>query len=319
MKALILSGGGSKGAAQVGVIDYLLEQNPNLDYDIYAGNSVGALSAMQLATGPLKESYPKLKQIWLEEVKGSRSVWQHHLWYYILAGICFILFFFFSAFVSFIISAHKLITIFLGLCGIASFYLPYYSLNNVHSLYNTEPLRNIIINNIDVDKLKKSDKILKIGVLSFTTGKYKSIGKEESNIVDWVMASSSFPVVFPMHEIDGEYWTDGASIDIAPIEDVIELGANEIDIILTNPIDPGEQSGLPCVLKQLGRHIDIVASELLRRDIEDRKSIPGLKIRLFIPDSPLTNNQLSFDPEKIKNMFEKGRVIAEKVLNTDIL
>src|SRR6266496_2847586 len=42
-RALVISGGGSKGAFAVGVIRRLLNTFPNLDFDIYVGTSTGSL------------------------------------------------------------------------------------------------------------------------------------------------------------------------------------------------------------------------------------------------------------------------------------
>jgi NTE family protein len=51
MRALVLSGGGSKGAYEAGVVNYLLCQEAR-EYDLFAGVSVGALNAAFLAQYP---------------------------------------------------------------------------------------------------------------------------------------------------------------------------------------------------------------------------------------------------------------------------
>jgi len=63
MKALVLSGGGSAGAFQVGVLRYLVD-NENVEYDIHTGISVGALNSALLASGTMKETLPLLENIW---------------------------------------------------------------------------------------------------------------------------------------------------------------------------------------------------------------------------------------------------------------
>lgn len=42
MKALVISGGGSKGAFAGGVAQYLMEEK-NIDYDLFLGTSTGSL------------------------------------------------------------------------------------------------------------------------------------------------------------------------------------------------------------------------------------------------------------------------------------
>ena len=62
MRALVISGGGSKGAFAGGVAEYLIDKMNN-DYDIYIGTSTGSLLVTHLAlkkTQILKTYLPKL-------------------------------------------------------------------------------------------------------------------------------------------------------------------------------------------------------------------------------------------------------------------
>jgi len=72
-RALVLSGGGSKGAFQVGVLKYLIGELNN-QYDIYTGISVGALNASflsQFPKGKEKEALENLVNIWNKINKGN--------------------------------------------------------------------------------------------------------------------------------------------------------------------------------------------------------------------------------------------------------
>ena len=69
--ALVLSGGGFKGAFQIGALDYLRDTgkiDPNLRFDVIAGISAGALNGSFIAT----QQYDILKTIWrrIEEEGG---------------------------------------------------------------------------------------------------------------------------------------------------------------------------------------------------------------------------------------------------------
>lgn len=59
-KALVLAGGGSLGAYQVGAVKCLLEKGER--FDIITGTSIGALNGALLCTG----DYEKLRTLWLE-------------------------------------------------------------------------------------------------------------------------------------------------------------------------------------------------------------------------------------------------------------
>lgn len=65
-RALVLSGGGSKGAFQVGVLQRLMGEQ-QIDYDLLCGISVGAINATYLAQTPLgrpADAVAKLRALW---------------------------------------------------------------------------------------------------------------------------------------------------------------------------------------------------------------------------------------------------------------
>jgi len=89
MKALVLSGGGAKGAYQVGVLTKWMGEQ-GTDYDIMCGVSVGALNVAGLGHVPLgqpKLAIETLRSFWLNDLKTS-SVYKrwfpfgrlHSLW-----------------------------------------------------------------------------------------------------------------------------------------------------------------------------------------------------------------------------------------------
>lgn len=71
--ALVLSGGGAKGAFQVGALDYLINEK-KVNFDIVCGVSVGALNASMVAQG----DYDTLKEIWLG-IKSTGDIFHQRL------------------------------------------------------------------------------------------------------------------------------------------------------------------------------------------------------------------------------------------------
>jgi NTE family protein len=68
MRALVLSGGGAKGAFQIGVLKKWIQEEGR-EYDILCGVSVGALNAAFLAQAPMGQlaaAYGKLAETWLQ-------------------------------------------------------------------------------------------------------------------------------------------------------------------------------------------------------------------------------------------------------------
>lgn len=79
-RGLVLSGGGAKGAFQVGVLEYLHEKG-KLDFDIVCGVSVGALNATMVAQG----EFDRLKELW-EGIKESPDIYKKNSWLGIILG-----------------------------------------------------------------------------------------------------------------------------------------------------------------------------------------------------------------------------------------
>ena len=79
-RALVLSGGGARGAFQVGMLEELVFQR-KLDFQVLRGVSVGALNAAFLAQAPkspkplreLQKRVTQLRGIWESSLAASRT------------------------------------------------------------------------------------------------------------------------------------------------------------------------------------------------------------------------------------------------------
>ena len=73
-RALVMSGGGAKGAFELGAIDYLVN-DLKLDFDVISGVSTGSLNAAMLAQGRgyegLKAQLRDLKREWFNLKKSD--------------------------------------------------------------------------------------------------------------------------------------------------------------------------------------------------------------------------------------------------------
>ncbi len=317
MRALVLSGGGSKGSFQYNVLKKLQKENPGLDYDIYAGISVGALNASLLATGPLKETLPQLEDVWLNDIKGSTSVRTHRFLKLIFIILLSILISISAGFSLLIFSLPKWIgLLFFGLSVLeigALVLVPFIkSLPLNRSIYNTAPLRKIVKRRLNIERLKSSGKKLIIGAVSFQTGEYKTANEQSDNIIDWVIASSAFPIFFPMPVIDGQNWTDGGVRETVPLHDAIELGATEIDVILTSPLTH-KKIGDNRILPQISRTLDLMTTEIMTNDLLHDSVVhaKGVRIRIFAPKDHFHVDPLAFDPVQIRKMASAEYVVIK--------
>ena len=82
-RALVLSGGGTKGAYEVGVLNAMVEFLPaeEVAYDVVAGVSIGAIAASTIATFPIgreKDALEKLNKQWqTNTVKDILEMWPY--------------------------------------------------------------------------------------------------------------------------------------------------------------------------------------------------------------------------------------------------
>lgn len=270
-RALILSGGGSKGSFQVGKLKQLVEQGYR--WDQITGVSVGAINAIYLGMFNKHEQHfgvLQLENLWRTKINGNCSVYEP--W---LPG---------------------------SLTYVASLWKG--------SLFDTSPLRSLIEMNVDIDKVKQSNVPIHIGVCSLNSGKFKTVLATESNIIDYVMASSSFPIAFPTIEIDGEVFTDGGIRNTVPIRTAIASGVSEIDVIINNPLELGiarvSSSKLRSLTSKVFRTIDILSDEVLVSELHELCLQNNITLRIHAPAGHSEKHPLDFDKDHISKLIELG-------------
>ena len=229
MRALVLSGGGAKGAYQVGALQYLMGEL-HIKYAVYCGTSVGALNAAHLAQygdGTEFQGAADLTKIW--EVLETPQVYRP--WYYGLLWL------------------------------IPAFWKP--------SVYCTQPLRNLLKTRLDLAKLRSSGKKLRVGAVSLTTMARYVWTEASPMIQEAVAASASMPVFFEPVRLQGDLWTDGGVREGTPLQDAIALGATEIDVIIVDQEGPeGSFPAKPTALDVAGRAVDTMLHEITLWDLK---------------------------------------------------
>jgi len=79
IRGVVLSGGGAKGAYQVGVLTYMASAGFR-GFHIYSGTSVGAINSYWLAHFPIEEflrGVVELENLWLDKLRSNRSVYRY--------------------------------------------------------------------------------------------------------------------------------------------------------------------------------------------------------------------------------------------------
>ena len=199
-RALVLAGGGARGAYQVGMLQELV-LNRGLDFQIIRGVSVGALNAAFLAQAPsksdslseLRTKVEILRKVWMEEIEGARSVYGKRE----------------------------------GLLGLAG---------GADSLYSLDPLKQLIKKNVSLKALRMSGRNFAVGTVSLISGTYKEWNPTDRHFVEKILASASIPVVFPYVDLktDKDVLVDGGVRNITPLSSAFDANPDEIYILLTS-------------------------------------------------------------------------------------
>lgn len=229
MRSLILSGGGARGAYQVGVLqaiaDVLEEQKTTRPFEIISGVSAGALNAAYLTAGYHEFSLTtrKLANLW-------RSLSSDRVFH---------------------TDAVSLGKIGLQWMGELSFGgltagAP------TRSLLDTTPLGNLIDENVDFSGVQKNLvdenlKALAITALDYRTSETITFIQGDPSLPDWVkprrrsekvtlgrehiLASSAIPILFPPIQVGHRFFGDGCVRNLTPLNPVIRMGSQKILVV----------------------------------------------------------------------------------------
>ena len=206
MKALVISGGGSKGAFAGGVAQYLLEVKKK-EYDIFIGTSTGSLLISHLAL----KNVQKIKDVYTSVNQES-----------IFSNCPFI-----------IKKKHGVETI-----GINHWNVLLNFIKGSKTFGESYNLRTLIKNTItikDYQTLIKSamEVIVTVSNLSLNQVEYKSIRDfSYDDFCEWVWISCNYTPFMSLVRKDGCEYADGGLGSMIPIEEAVKRGAKEIDAII---------------------------------------------------------------------------------------
>jgi len=236
--ALALQGGGSHGAYTWGILERLLEEDT---FDIRgicgtsAGAMNGAIATYGLHTNGKQGAIDLLEKFWKRIAQSGafspmKSSWMDQ-------------------------SIHP------GGLDYSPGYLFFNYLTSVFSPYDLNPLdinpiKDILLELIDFEELKKSDTQLFVSATNVKTCKPKVFNLTEMS-VDALLASSCLPLMFKAVEINGEFYWDGGYMGNPPIYPLIDVNnADDILIIQVNTININE---VPKSIKDINDRINEIS------------------------------------------------------------
>lgn len=268
--ALVLSGGGARGAYHAGVLRALLERGALAEVGLISGTSIGALHAAVLAEaieqGDLPEALRRLEAAWLQGVDITRPNW--------------------SGLVA-------------ALVGIVVLRPRSRGLRLLRSVLAPGPARQMIASLIPPRRRLGEYRRVELMV----TATDLNAGREsyfagaltpEVPVLSAVLASVALPVLLPSEPIQDHWYVDGGFFDNTPLGEVIRRGAARIIVVSTQPEcgrpGPAPESGpLPDVGSVARRIWAIALDRLLYEDM--RQALRTNRLLELIdqapdPDSP---------------------------------
>ena len=290
MRALVISGGGSKGAFAGGVAQYLLEEKKK-KYNLFIGTSTGSLMITHLALGKvdeLKEIYSNVNQrsifsncpFNVKRVNGFETVSINH----------------FNT-IKNIIKGRK-------------------TFGESHHL---KRLIDAKITDSYIQNLKDSDKNVLITVSNLTLNQteYKSV-KDQSyeDFREWIWASCNY-VPFMSLLLKNHYeYADGGFASLVPIEEAIKQGATEVDaIILQTEVTQLNRMPSKNPFSLILNLFDFMQENIEQHNISVGKLMARhrkIKLNLYYTPIVLTTNSLVFDKVKMTKWWKDGFEHAKK-------
>jgi NTE family protein len=271
---LVLSGGGARGAYQVGALRGLAEILPKsraLPFSILAGASAGSITNAFLAAGA--QNFPlavrKLVEFWSRIAPNDVFRTDPPT---LARG-----------------AARWAVDLTLG---------GWIGSGRGKSLLVSDPLRALLTERLDVEAIRENIERELVHGIALTATNYRTnlavtffdgadgiapwgrstrIGLRQRLTIDHIMASSSIPIFFPAIQIGGHYYADGCVRLTTPLSPAIHLGADRILAIgvrRPGPQDGAEVSGppdddeYPTMAETAGLLLNALFLEALESDVE---------------------------------------------------
>jgi predicted patatin/cPLA2 family phospholipase len=291
MDALVISGGGSKGAFAGGVSEYLIKISKK-NYQLFVGTSTGSLLVPFLAIGDIeriKKIYTTIKQediftVCPFRVKKKNGVVKtsiNHL------GV-----------LKQFVKGHK-------------------------TLGDSTNLRHLIKRSFkkeDFDLIRSLNKEVIVTVANLTTQQieYKSsndYGYED--FCDWIWASANMVPLMSLLEKEGSEYADGGFGNLIPIQEAIKKSASSIDVIVLRLKD-GVYNNPPLrnALDIFARTYDFMLNQIALDDLIIAKlqaTNRNVMVSFYYINRLLTTRSFIFDAEEMTQWWQEGYEMFENM------
>jgi len=269
--ALVLSGGGSKGAYEAGVAAAFLRRG--LPIRLAAGSSAGALNAAMLADGRADRLRAQWRGLTREQV------------YTLRASVFF--------------------------AGLLPGWLTLWAVDSAGSLFDPQPLRQLISSSLDLDRIRASPVRLLV-VTTDLARRERRVFDNQTVTVEALMAAAAVPGAFPPVEVDGALLVDGGLLGRAPVLEALASGAPVGRVVVVMSYAQDERGQRPTTMRRtIEEAFEMSMIHQIGRDTElARLKYPGVEVQLLTPSTPLLVRPLDFDAEAMSRMLDRGETDA---------
>lgn len=290
MRALVISGGGSKGAFAGGVAQYLM-QDLGKEYDMFLGTSTGSLLIPHLSLNKIDKIYNIFTSVQQDDIfsvspfvqrkKGDREYvsidFVNSLWQFIRLKRTF--------------GESKALK------------------RNIRRQFTEKEFHTI--------RATKDDVVVTVSNLSKNSVEYKSIKDcTYEEFCNWIWISCNYIPFMSLATVDGFEYADGGLGCVIPIREAIKRGATEVDAIVLEAQNMEKQKVLgknpfSLMLSLFGHLLDQVE----RSDIEIGKLAAknqNVKLNIYYTPTTLTENSLIFSKRLMVNWWQQGYDYAKK-------
>ncbi|MDO6445978.1 patatin-like phospholipase family protein [Colwellia sp. 1_MG-2023] len=290
--ALILTGGGARAAYQVGVLSAISKFSPRhypVPFPIICGTSAGAINATGIAcyASCFQLGVKKLEWVW-NSLKTDRIYHSD----------------------PFRVSSHII-------SGILGSFQADYANKSARSLLNNAPLRTLLSNIVDYNRidqniLKGDLSALSVTASSYSNGNSISFYQSHESIKPWfrakrsgiptqinsdhLLASAAIPLIFPSVKIKRNHFGDGSIHQLSPLSPAIHLGGKKLFIVgVEQPKETlhiNENNPHPPTTATIAGHLlDGIFSDTLQSDLERMHRV-NKTLSLITDENKINNDGL---------------------------
>lgn len=296
MRALVISGGGSKGAFGGGVAQFLMVEMGH-QYDLFVGTSTGSLLIPHLALNhieKIKGVYTSVNQASIfshqpfnvkRDRWGGKEIGINH-WNVLLSFI-----------------------------------------RRSKTFGESKNLRKLIERTFtpeDYETLKQSAKqvVVTVSNLSLNQVEYKSLDDfEYRDFCDWIWISCNYTPFMSLVKKEGCEYADGGFGSLVPIEEAINRGATTVDvIILETEVTYYNRMPSKNVFALITNMHSYMMDRIEKQNIRIGKFAASNKdtiLNFYYTPTVLTTNSLIFDKEEMEEWWARGYQYA-KMKNSEL-